>query len=272
MIHRIFLSFIFITSIIDYTISTLMTGIKYKNFNTSLVEKVNLEGKSSNIIIGEYISNSDAIFNVNDIYSISNDICIYIYLKKDKISRTVLIDIITDKHLRIERNILSSGLWYCFKINNKLIDKIDKVNNVTIKINTDAEVNTNYPPFIEYYTNINNYDDKRNKRAYELCSIRERYLDLKYLDMDDTIIAPRGITFKYCRGYCNENNNYFYSNSLYGIIATKFISLKAVSRSNFRQCCSPESMESISILYMDQEGNIRKGELVDSTISKCVCK
>ncbi|QGM48693.1 TGF-beta-like protein [Magpiepox virus] len=83
--------------------------------------------------------------------------------------------------------------------------------------------------------------------------------------MDDTTIAPRGITFKYCSGYCDINSiKNFYSNSLYGI-------LKAIN-SNFKRCCYPESMENISILYIDPNGNVKKGELVNSTISKCVCK
>ncbi|QRM15341.1 TGF-beta-like protein [Mudlarkpox virus] len=282
MIHRIFLSLLVMAALIECNnLVTIMSSIEHKNFNISLLERPVIEGKSSNIIIGEYSSPSDIVFNLSNHEHLESDsLCIYIYIKEDTVTRYVIL-YIDDNYSRVERNISSVGQWYCFEVNgirnheatlnaglrtSVLFSRA--VSNVTVRIDTNAEIDTNYPPFIEYYTSINN----RKIRSYETCTTKQKYLDLKYLDMDDTIIAPRGITFKYCSGYCDINSmKNFYSNSLYGILAMKFISLKAIN-SNFKRCCYPESMENISILYIDPNGNIKKGELVNSTISKCVCK
>ncbi|UOX38788.1 hypothetical protein [Finch poxvirus] len=118
MIHRIFLSLLFITTLIECNdLVTIMSSMKHKNFNISLLEKPVIDGKSSNIIIGEYFSSSEIIFNLsNHEYLKSDNLCIYIYIKEDTVSRHVVL-YINDNYSRVERNISSVGQWYCFEVN-----------------------------------------------------------------------------------------------------------------------------------------------------------
>ena len=100
------------------------------------------------------------------------------------------------------------------------------------------------------------------------CKLNKFYVDFKAIGLHNTIIAPAGYDMFFCQGLCIypfdsiETTNHAALQSLYNL----FDSTAAPE-----PCCVPRNLESINLLFFDNDGNIVLKDHPKMVATSCEC-
>lgn len=131
-------------------------------------------------------------------------------------------------------------------------------------------------PIIKLEFNEGEYNNPRQKRSLSSdnglgcnpddeesrCCRYPFVLDFAELGDDfDFIISPKRYWANYCKGNCPE----------YILPNTPNLQLTRGLPPRAQRCCSPTRLNPLTLLYMNEHGDILQGELQGMSISSCGC-
>ena len=181
-----------------------------------------------------------------------------------------------NRTLIASRNIRLSQGWNRFKVKNIVAEwfrdpstnngfdvQIEDANASIIQPGEDAALQ----PFIEVY--VKDREDKhRIRRGASTCdpAAKQKNCCLYNLTVDfksinwNWIIAPQRFDANFCAGDCPA----FYKHG-------RHIPLIQRIQRDYKPCCSPSKMSSITVLYFDDKSNLLVGEIPGIVTNSCSC-
>ncbi|ELV09239.1 inhibin beta E chain [Tupaia chinensis] len=133
-------------------------------------------------------------------------------------------------------------------------------------------------PFLELKIRANGPGTGRTKRRTPtcepetpLCCRRDRYVDFQELGWRDWILQPEGYQLNYCSGQCPPHLA-----GSPGIAASFHSAVFNLLKANNpwpagTSCCVPTARRPLSLLYLDQNGNVVKTDVPDMVVEACGC-
>ncbi|XP_044758823.1 bone morphogenetic protein 10-like [Coccinella septempunctata] len=113
--------------------------------------------------------------------------------------------------------------------------------------------------------------EKKLKRIRNICKRKSLYVDFAEINYDEWIVQPRGYEAFQCQGKCFYPVADHLSPTKHAIIQTLLHSV-APSMTP-RPCCVPTSLDSISILYIDNKGVLTyRYAYKDMVVQECGCR
>ncbi|CEF71136.1 Transforming growth factor-beta, N-terminal domain and Transforming growth factor-beta, C-terminal domain-containing protein [Strongyloides ratti] len=127
----------------------------------------------------------------------------------------------------------------------------------------------------------NNNDDNSNKpaglklldgRYFDTQKCGKRTLQVKFSDIGwgSKVIAPKVFEANYCSGTCSFPLTKDVHHSNHAIIQSLLYNMKIIP-SIPNVCCAPESMDSLTILYFDEQDNVVLKTYPKMSVSSCSC-
>lgn len=92
------------------------------------------------------------------------------------------------------------------------------------------------------------------------CCREPFYVNFTEIGWDSWILEPTGYNAYYCKGKCDLS----YTRNLHSSLTYKFPKIVT-------QCCSPEQLSAISVIYLKEDDVMFKGNLEDMVVEKCSC-
>lgn len=108
-------------------------------------------------------------------------------------------------------------------------------------------------------------DDKR-----EQCRRHKMYIDFTDVGWNDWIVAPPGYDAYYCHGECNFPLAEHLNTTNHAIVQTLMNSVNPIKVP--KSCCVPTSLNSISLLYRDDDGKVVLKNYKEMTVIGCGCR
>ncbi|XP_044539161.1 inhibin beta E chain [Gracilinanus agilis] len=104
-----------------------------------------------------------------------------------------------------------------------------------------------------------------------LCCKRDHYVDFQELGWQDWILQPEGYQLNYCSGQCPPHLA-----GSPGITASFHSAVFNLLKANSPwpsgpSCCVPTARRPLSLLYLDQSGNVVKTDVPDMVVEACGC-
>ncbi|XP_044082862.1 inhibin beta E chain [Neovison vison] len=104
-----------------------------------------------------------------------------------------------------------------------------------------------------------------------LCCRRDHYVDFQELGWQDWILQPEGYKLNYCSGQCPPHLA-----GSPGIAASFHSAVFSLLKANNpwplgTSCCVPTARRSLSLLYLDRDGNVVKTDVPDMVVEACGC-
>ncbi|XP_075407526.1 inhibin beta E chain [Tenrec ecaudatus] len=104
-----------------------------------------------------------------------------------------------------------------------------------------------------------------------LCCRRDHYVDFQELGWRDWILQPEGYQLNYCHGQCPPHLA-----GSPGIAASFHSAVFSLLKANTpwplgTSCCVPTARRSLSLLYLDRNGNVVKTDVPDMVVEACGC-
>ncbi|XP_008575612.1 PREDICTED: inhibin beta E chain [Galeopterus variegatus] len=104
-----------------------------------------------------------------------------------------------------------------------------------------------------------------------LCCRRDHYVDFQELGWRDWILQPEGYQLNYCSGQCPPHLA-----GSPGIAASFHSAVFSLLKANNpwpvgTSCCVPTARRSLSLLYLDHNGNVVKTDVPDMVVEACGC-
>jgi len=111
---------------------------------------------------------------------------------------------------------------------------------------------------------------REGQHGNSLCSKRHLVVDFKDLEWGDWIIAPHTFEAHYCSGQCpfplspevNPTNHATIQSIIHAIGLNPYV--PAV-------CCAPDKMDSLTLLYFDEDDNVVLKNYPKMTVNSCGC-
>ena len=102
------------------------------------------------------------------------------------------------------------------------------------------------------------------------CCMKTLYVSFKELGWDSWILKPEGYFANYCEGKCPNILLPHEHAQRHSQILHLF---KHSSRKldSYKFCCSPKKMRPLSLLYINEDGNMVKTTLANMSVEKCGC-
>ncbi|KAH7730945.1 Transforming growth factor beta like domain containing protein [Aphelenchoides avenae] len=94
-----------------------------------------------------------------------------------------------------------------------------------------------------------------NRKLEEKCKRHEMVVDFRDIGWQDWVIAPKQIDAHYCAGICPYPLESDANPSNHAILQSALRSV-GVNPDIPQVCCAPESMDSLTLLYYDDNGNV----------------
>lgn len=133
-------------------------------------------------------------------------------------------------------------------------------------------------PFLELKIRVNEPGAGRARRRTPtcepetpLCCRRDHYVDFQELGWRDWILQPEGYQLNYCSGQCPPHLA-----GSPGIAASFHSAVFSLLKANNpwpegTSCCVPTARRPLSLLYLDQNGNVVKTDVPDMVVEACGC-
>ncbi|XP_060530406.1 protein decapentaplegic-like [Cylas formicarius] len=110
----------------------------------------------------------------------------------------------------------------------------------------------------------------RRKEDNAPCSRHEMYVDFSVVGWSDWIVAPPGYDAYYCSGECNFPLADHLNTTNHAIVQTL---VNSVNPSKVpKPCCIPTQMNSISMLYLDDENKVVLKNYKEMVVIGCGCR
>lgn len=113
------------------------------------------------------------------------------------------------------------------------------------------------------------HGNQRRKESNPLCRRHELYVDFSEVGWNDWIVAPPGYKAYYCAGTCPFPLSDHLNSTNHAIVQTLMNSV--YPNSVPRACCVPTSLNSMSMLYLDENKVVLKN-YQDMTVLGCGCR
>ncbi|XP_045475980.1 bone morphogenetic protein 10-like [Harmonia axyridis] len=149
--------------------------------------------------------------------------------------------------------------------------KIEKTNDVKrrkryIEEDDEEESNSIWDELVSRKTY-----EKKLKRLRNLCRRKPLYVDFAEIRYDEWIVQPKGYEAFQCQGKCFYPVAEHLSPTKHAIVQALLHSVSP-SRTS-RSCCVPTSLDSISILYIDNKGVLTyRYAYKDMVVLECGCR
>ncbi|XP_066114902.1 inhibin beta E chain [Saccopteryx bilineata] len=136
----------------------------------------------------------------------------------------------------------------------------------------------NQRPFLEFKIQPNELGASRARRRTPtcepetpLCCKRDHYVDFQELGWRDWILQPEGYQLNYCSGQCPSHLA-----GSPGIAASFHSAVFSLLKANNpwplgTSCCVPTARRPLSLLYLNQDGNVVKTDVPDMVVEACGC-
>ncbi|XP_066225489.1 inhibin beta E chain isoform X1 [Saccopteryx leptura] len=136
----------------------------------------------------------------------------------------------------------------------------------------------NQRPFLEFKIRPNELGASRARRRTPtcepetpLCCKRDHYVDFQELGWRDWILQPEGYQLNYCSGQCPSHLA-----GSPGIAASFHSAVFSLLKANNpwplgTSCCVPTARRPLSLLYLNQDGNVVKTDVPDMVVEACGC-
>ncbi|XP_074604373.1 growth/differentiation factor 8-like [Brevipalpus obovatus] len=92
------------------------------------------------------------------------------------------------------------------------------------------------------------------------CCRESFYVNFTQIGWDNWIVSPSGYFANYCKGKCDISSARYHHTT----VVHKFSSI-------INLCCSPREMSNITLIYMDERGNIMQKTLPNMVVDSCDC-
>lgn len=102
------------------------------------------------------------------------------------------------------------------------------------------------------------------------CSRHTLYITFKQLRWDDWIFAPRGYGAYYCAGSCDFPFQHDVTATNHAVIQELAHLLQ--NHLTPKPCCAPSELQSISLLYMQNETSVSLKKYRGMIATKCACQ
>lgn len=111
---------------------------------------------------------------------------------------------------------------------------------------------------------------RRRDEKREPCSRHKMYVDFTDVGWNDWIVAPPGYDAYYCQGECNFPLAQHLNTTNHAIVQTLMNSVNPTKVP--KSCCVPTSLNSVSMLYLDDEGKVVLKNYKEMTVIGCGCR
>lgn len=114
------------------------------------------------------------------------------------------------------------------------------------------------------------HSGRRRAEKREPCSRHKMYVDFTDVGWSDWILAPPGYDAYYCQGECNFPLAQHLNTTNHAIVQTLMNSVNPAKVP--KSCCVPTSLNSVSMLYLDDEGIVVLKNYREMTVVGCGCR
>lgn len=111
---------------------------------------------------------------------------------------------------------------------------------------------------------------KRRDIKKEACSRHKMYVDFTDVGWNDWIVAPPGYEAYYCSGECNFPIPQHLNATNHAIVQTLMNSVNPAKVP--KACCIPTALNSISMLYLDDEDKVVLKNYKEMSVMECGCR
>lgn len=108
------------------------------------------------------------------------------------------------------------------------------------------------------------------KKRRELCQRRPLYVDFADVGWDDWIVAPPGYEAFYCQGDCPFPMADHLNSTNHAVVQTLINSIDPTRVP--KACCVPTQLQSMSMLYLDEQHKVVLKNYQDMTVLGCGCR
>lgn len=99
------------------------------------------------------------------------------------------------------------------------------------------------------------------------CCLNNFQVNFQEIGWDKWILAPSGYNAKQCQGSCHKVT---LTDADYGSVRRAVVKQKEHNE-HPKPCCTPQTYLPLSILHMDDEGNVVREDIKDLIVSRCGC-
>lgn len=111
---------------------------------------------------------------------------------------------------------------------------------------------------------------KNRKHSHEPCRRLSMYVDFSEVGWSDWIVAPTGYDAFYCHGECTFPLAEHLNTTNHAIVQTLMNSVSPTTVP--KPCCIPTHLNSISMLYLDDEQKVVLKNYKDMVVNGCGCR